>query len=73
VALDPRRVDIFLGSQLVCRGGRAVPFNERRAHRELARSSFPVSVRLRRGRAATTFWTCDLTTDYVRINAHYRT
>ena len=73
VPVNPQRVDIYLGSQLVCRGGRAVPFNERRAHRELARSSFPVRVRLRRGRAAATFLTCDLTVDYVRINAHYRT
>ena len=72
VPVDPRRVDIFLGSQLVCRGGRAVPFNERRAHRELSQRQFPVRVRLGRGRAATTFWTCDLTADYVRVNAHYR-
>ena len=72
VALDPRRVDIFLGSQLVCRNGRAVPFNERRAHRELSPPGFTVRVRLGRGRAATTFWTCDLTADYVRVNSHYR-
>jgi len=72
VALDPRRVDIFLGRQLVCRGGRAVPFDERRAHRELSPPGFTVRVRLGRGRAATTFWTCDLTADYVRVNSHYR-
>ena len=73
VPVNPQRVDIYLGSQLVCRGGRAVPFNERRAHRELARSSFPVRVRLRRGRAAVRFLTGDLTAEYVRINTHYRT
>jgi glutamate N-acetyltransferase/amino-acid N-acetyltransferase len=72
VPLDPRRVEIFLAKQRVCRGGRAVPFNERRAHRALSRRQFMVRVRLGRGRAATTFWTCDLTADYVRVNAHYR-
>lgn len=73
VPVDPRRVDIFLGGQQVCRAGRACRFDERRAHRELARSSFPVRVRLRRGRAAVRFLTGDLTAEYVRLNAHYRT
>ncbi len=72
VPVDPRRVDIFLGRQQVCRRGRAAPFHERRAHRELSQAQFGVRVRLGRGRAATTFWTCDLTAEYVRVNAHYR-
>lgn len=73
VSLDPARVDIFLGPQQVCRRGVACPFNERRAHRYLSRREYEVRVRLGRGRAATTLWTGDLTADYVRINAHYRT
>ena len=72
VPVDPGRVDIFLGRQQVCRRGRACRFDERRAHRELAWSGFPVRVRLRRGRAAVKFLTGDLTAEYVRINAHYR-
>ncbi|MFQ5662972.1 MAG: bifunctional glutamate N-acetyltransferase/amino-acid acetyltransferase ArgJ [Terriglobia bacterium] len=73
VPVDPSRVDIFLGSQAVCRRGVACAFDERAARRTLSRPSFEVRVRLGRGRAATTFWTCDLTTDYVRINSLYRT
>lgn len=73
VPLDPGRVDIFLGPQQVCRRGAACPFNERRAHRYISRREYEVRVRLGRGRAATTLWTCDLTADYVRLNAHYRT
>ncbi|MGH9863390.1 MAG: bifunctional glutamate N-acetyltransferase/amino-acid acetyltransferase ArgJ [Candidatus Acidiferrales bacterium] len=72
VPVEARVVDIFLGSQQVCRAGTACRFDERLAHRELSRRRFRVRVRLGRGRAATTFWTTDLTTDYVRINASYR-
>jgi len=73
VALDPTRVDIFFGPMQVCCGGSARAFQERAAHRYLSQSRFQVRVRLGRGRASVTFLTCDLTADYVRVNAHYRT
>lgn len=72
VLVKPGQVDILLGSQVVCRRGAACRFDERRAHQTLSRPNFEVRVRLGRGRAVTTFWTCDLTADYVRINASYR-
>jgi len=72
VPVDPSRIDIFLGAQQVCRQGAACAFDERRAHRTLSQRHFDVSVRLGRGRAAASFLTCDLTADYVRVNASYR-
>lgn len=72
VRVDPRSIDIFLGRQQACRQGRACTFNERTAHRTLSGPRFEVRVRLGRGRATVRFWTCDLTADYVRTNAHYR-
>ena len=72
VPVEPKRIDIFLGPQQVCRRGRACAFDERTAHRYLRRRAFEVRVRLWRGQAATTLRTCDLTADYVRLNAHYR-
>ncbi|MDA2913446.1 bifunctional glutamate N-acetyltransferase/amino-acid acetyltransferase ArgJ [Acidobacteriia bacterium AH_259_A11_L15] len=71
--IHPGRVDIFLGPQQVCRRGKACAFAEGAAHRYLSRPRFEVRVRLGRGRAVASFLTCDLTTEYVRINAHYRT
>ena len=73
VAIDPAHVDIFFGPMQVCRGGVARPFDERAAHRYLCQPRFQVRVRLGQGRAKATFWTCDLTAGYVRVNAHYRT
>ena len=72
VPVKPDRVDIFLGVQQVCRGGAACAFDERRAHRTLSQPHFEVRVRLGRGRAAASFLTCDLTADYVGVNASYR-
>jgi glutamate N-acetyltransferase/amino-acid N-acetyltransferase len=72
VPVDANRIAVFLGRQAVCRGGNARAFDEREAHRYLSQPSFEVRVRLGLGRAAVNFLTCDLTTDYVRINASYR-
>lgn len=73
VALDPRRINIFFGELRVCRGGVAAPFDEREAHAYLTQPQYDVRVQLGRGRAALDFLTCDLTTDYVHINADYTT
>jgi glutamate N-acetyltransferase / amino-acid N-acetyltransferase len=73
VAVDPGRVQIFIGSQRVCRHGAACPFNELEAHRALAQPVSDVRVALGRGRKTVRFLTTDLTADYVRINADYST
>jgi glutamate N-acetyltransferase/amino-acid N-acetyltransferase len=71
--IDPAGVQIFIGSQKVCRNGAACAFNERQAHRHLAQPVCDVRVRLGRGRHAVRFLTTDLTAEYVRINADYST
>ncbi len=73
VPIDPSRVQIFIGSQKVCRNGTACAFNERQAHRNLAQPVCDVRVQLGRGRHAVRFLTTDLTAEYVRINADYST
>jgi len=73
VKLDPAQVDIFFGPIQVCRQGMAAPFQESEAHAYLSQPSFTVRVSLNRGRRQVTFLTCDLTDEYVHINADYRT
>jgi glutamate N-acetyltransferase/amino-acid N-acetyltransferase len=70
---DPDRVDIRMAGILMCRHGRAVSFNERAAHRRLLAKLVPIVVDLNTGRGSDRIWTCDLTADYVKINASYRT
>ena len=73
VRIDPNKVTIFIGRQMVCRSGVARAFNEAEAHAELARPSCDVRIILHRGRASAGFLTTDLTAEYVRINADYST
>jgi len=71
--VDPTRVQIFIGSQRVCRNGVGCEFNERKAHRALSQPVCDVRVQLGRGRHSLQFLTTDLTAEYVRINADYST
>jgi glutamate N-acetyltransferase / amino-acid N-acetyltransferase len=73
VPIDPSRVQIFIGSQKVCRNGVACAFNERQAHRSLAQPVCDIRVQLGRGQESVRFLTTDLTAEYVRINADYST
>jgi glutamate N-acetyltransferase/amino-acid N-acetyltransferase len=72
--VDPARVTIQFGDLLICEhGGRAAAFDEAAAHRYLSQPEFSVHVDLGLGSGACRFWTCDLTRDYVSINADYST
>ena len=73
VKFDPAKTDIHLGGLLTCQNGTAHPFSEKQAHRRLLRDFIPVLVDLGSGRGRARVWTCDFTTDYVNINASYRT
>jgi glutamate N-acetyltransferase/amino-acid N-acetyltransferase len=73
VALDPAKVDIFFGKHQVCRRGAAARFDAKKVHSYLSQPVFDVRVALGRGNIGATFWTCDLTAEYVHINADYHT
>jgi len=72
--LEVGRVELYLDEVLVSKdGGRARAYREEDGKRVMAKSEITVRVVLNRGLAATTVWTCDLSHDYVTINAQYRT
>jgi len=73
VKFDPDRTDVTLGGILACRHGAAYPFSEKAAHKRMMRELVPVVVDLRAGKGRARVWTCDFTSDYVHINASYRT
>ncbi len=72
-SIDPGKVDIFFGKHQVCRRGVAMKFDEPRVHSYLSEPVIDVRVKLGTGRFSATFWTCDLTSEYVHINADYHT
>lgn len=72
--IDPQRIDIWFGEQHICRnGGRADEFDEQAAHAYLRQEEFSISIDLHQGAGSCIFWTTDLTTEYVHINADYST
>jgi glutamate N-acetyltransferase/amino-acid N-acetyltransferase len=72
--IDPARIAIRLGDLLICeRGGRSASFDEAAAHRYLSQPEFAIHIDLGLGNGACRFWTCDLTREYVSINADYST
>jgi glutamate N-acetyltransferase/amino-acid N-acetyltransferase len=74
VALDTAKLDLYLDEFLVARhGGRHPGYREEQAIAAMKKPEFTVRAVLNRGRADATLWTCDLSFDYVKINAEYRT
>lgn len=73
VKFDPSRTDVYLGGLLACHHGTAHPFSEKLAHKRMMRELVPVMIDLRAGPGKARVWTCDFTSDYVQINASYRT
>lgn len=70
---DPDKVDIYLGEVQVAENGMGLVFDEDRARQELQQETVRIRLNLKDGSAAATAWGCDLTHDYVTINASYRT
>jgi glutamate N-acetyltransferase/amino-acid N-acetyltransferase len=74
VPLDSARIDLWLDDVLVAKqGGRNPAYREEQGVAAMKKPEFTVRAVLNRGRAEATVWTCDLSFDYVKINAEYRT
>lgn len=74
---DIDKIDVDLiskqGKIAVCRNGVGVEFDEDTAHKILLEDEITIYIDCHEGRAKATGWGCDLTYEYVKINAEYRT
>jgi len=71
--LDVSKLNLYLDDVWVAKdGGRNPDYQEADGQRVMKQSEITVRVKLARGEAAATIWTCDLSHDYVTINADYR-
>jgi glutamate N-acetyltransferase/amino-acid N-acetyltransferase len=71
--LDVNKVDLFLGNICLLRNG--LPdseYSEELGQAEMNRENIKITVNLRQGSSIATVWTSDLSYDYVKINAEYR-
>ena len=71
--LDQGLIDLHLDDVLVVQhGGRHPAYQEAQGQRVMKQAEITIAVHLHRGSASATVWTCDLSHDYVSINADYR-
>ena len=71
--LDQTQIDLYLDDvHVAVKGGRNPSYQEEDGQRVMQQSEITVRVVLGRGAASETVWTCDLSHEYVSINADYR-
>jgi glutamate N-acetyltransferase / amino-acid N-acetyltransferase len=74
IPFDPTKVSIDFQGVSVCRNGLAVDFSEPELKAKLDTPDCHIRFQIRSaGKGHSTFWTCDLTEGYIRINGSYRT
>lgn len=70
--LKPDRIELFVGDLLVVKNGQAVEgLSVSRLKEILAKDDIRIVIRLNQGNCMATFWGCDLTEKYVKINKRY--
>jgi glutamate N-acetyltransferase/amino-acid N-acetyltransferase len=72
-AVQPDKVALWFGDLQLVDDGQPVPLDEERASAILSQPEVVITINLGVGGERATVWTCDLSHDYVSINAHYRT
>ena len=72
--LDVSKIDVFLGEVCIASGGaRSATYTEEQGSAVMAREEITIRIELGRGACSETIWTTDLSHEYVKINAEYRT
>jgi glutamate N-acetyltransferase / amino-acid N-acetyltransferase len=72
--LDVSKIDVFLGEVCIAsKGARASTYTEDQGAAVMAREEITIRIELGRGACSETIWTTDLSHEYVKINAEYRT
>jgi glutamate N-acetyltransferase/amino-acid N-acetyltransferase len=71
--VNPDNVDISMGPIVMLKGSEPQPFSEEEARAYLQSDEIVIEVDLHLGSGTGVAWGCDLTYDYVKINASYRT
>jgi len=73
VSFKPDKIIVDINDITVFRNGMPAEYDEKRLKKSLAKKEIFVTVDLNQGKEKSRVWTCDLTYDYVKINASYRT
>ncbi|MBF8795754.1 bifunctional glutamate N-acetyltransferase/amino-acid acetyltransferase ArgJ [Pseudomonas monteilii] len=73
-ALDVSLIDVYLDDVCIAsKGGRSPSYTEEQGSKVMAQEEITIRIELGRGQCSETIWTTDLSHEYVKINAEYRT
>ncbi len=72
-AFDPDKAELEIGGVTLFRAGKPVPFNKKAVAEHLGGKEVLISLNLHLGRGRAMAWGCDLSAEYVKINAEYTT
>jgi glutamate N-acetyltransferase / amino-acid N-acetyltransferase len=72
VAVDPRKIDVYFNNLKVCKNSEKTNYSEKLAKKILNREEIKIILDLKQGNKSARYFTCDLSLDYVKINADYR-
>jgi glutamate N-acetyltransferase / amino-acid N-acetyltransferase len=72
-AVEPEKMELYIGDTCVVKGGEPVPFDNKDVVKHLDGKEVFTHLKLHLGRAEAVAWGCDLSEEYVKINAEYTT
>ncbi len=72
IPFDPAKTEIHFGKLRILGKRYDISFSEEKAKKILQKKEIVITIDLHAGKHAATFWTCDLSREYVSINANYR-
>ncbi len=71
--INPEKVSLYFNDLAILQPGYKTDFIEEEAANILAEKNIVITLDLNDGKSNTTWWTCDYSEEYIKINAHYRT
>ncbi|WP_151039265.1 bifunctional ornithine acetyltransferase/N-acetylglutamate synthase [Bacillus safensis] len=72
-SVTTEEVEVYLGGQCLFKHNEPQPFSEEKAKTYLEQNEITIFIQMSEGNGEAAAWGCDLTYDYVKINASYRT
>lgn len=73
IKIKPREIDIAINSESIVRNSISTNFSQERLHKILKEKEITITINLNVGDHSSTAYTCDMSEEYVKINAHYHT
>ena len=73
IKIKPGKIDIAINSESIVRNSISTNFSPERLHKILKEKEITITINLNVGDYSSTAYTCDMSEEYVKINAHYHT